>query len=276
MLPVLSVAGLTIPMGPLFWVLAFTVGSEVGGRAIARLGAKRVPSQQDQWQGLYNQAVVVALLIGLVVARVSYALRDYPLYVATPSLLLSLRPETLAVAPGIMAALAVLMAWLIRRGVGLAAATDATAVGVAAAIVIVKLGQFLTGTAYGLPTDVPWGVMLWGTLRHPVQLYEALSWFGLWLFLWWNLRRYQPGETFWRLLAGGSASTLILEAFHATSPTLWVGVRVPQVVALGLLLVGLYVLSFYARSPQPGAGHEDYPKEGGQPTSELDAAPRHL
>ena len=256
MTPVLSVAGLTIPVGPLFWILAFAVGSEVGGRAMAELGAKRIPSQQERWQGLYSQAVMVALVVGLVAARVSYALHNYPVYVTTPSLILSLRPGTLAVVPGTVVAAAVLMMWPIRRGVSLAAITDATAVGVAAAMVMIRLGQFLAGTAYGLPTDVPWGVMLWGTSRHPVQLYEAVSWFSIWLFLWWNLRSLQPGETFWRLLAGGSLSTLILEAFHATSPTMWVGVRVPQMAALGLLLVSLYVLSFYARSSQQTRDHE--------------------
>lgn len=276
MLPVLSVAGLTIPVGPLFWVLAFTVGSEIGGRAMAQLGAKLVPSQQERWQGLYGQAVMVALVVGLVVARVSYALRNYPIYATTPSLVLSVRPGTLAMVPGMTVAVAVLVVWLIRRGVGLSAVTDTTAVGVAAAMVTIKLGQLLTGTAYGLPTDVPWGVMLWGTQRHPVQLYEAVSWLVLWLFLWWNLRHLQPGETFWRLLVGGSLSTLVFEAFHASSPTVWVGVRVPQIVALGLLLVGLYVLSFYAHSTQQRVGHENFPEEEGQPTSGLGIVSRHL
>lgn len=247
MLPVLSIAGRTIPVGPLFWILAFALGSEVGGRAIGYLGAERKPSQQAQWQGLYSQTVMAALAIGLIAGRLAYALKFYPLYLATPQLLFSIRPGALEAIPGVIVAVVVAVVWLKRRKVGLAAIADATAVGFAAAVVVVKVGQFLTGVGYGLPTEAPWGIMLWGTMRHPVQIYEALSWLGIWVFLRWNLRRVQPGETFWRLLVIGSLGVMVLEAFHATSTTWVVGVRVPQVVALGLMLIGLYVLSFYAQ-----------------------------
>lgn len=276
MFPVLSFAGLTIPMEPLFWVLAFSLGSEVGGRALGQLGANLVPSQQERWQGLYSQAIMIALVVGLLVARISYAFMNFSVYRTAPSLLFSIRPGTFAATPGLIAAAAVLGFWLFRRGVGLQHGIDATAVGVAAAMVMMKVGYFLTGTAYGQPTDMPWGVMLWGTVRHPVQLYEAISWLAIWLLLWGQLQRLQPGETFWRLLVGGSLSTLILDAFHATSPTVWVGVRVPQLVALGLLLLGLYVLSFYARSSQQKEGRDILPGEEGQLASRIDATTHQI
>jgi phosphatidylglycerol---prolipoprotein diacylglyceryl transferase len=222
----------------------------VGGRAVARLGATLTPSQQERWQGLYSQAVMIALVAGLFVARAVYALRYYPLYIGSPSLLFSVRPGTLAVVPGMVTAVVVLAIWLTRRGIGLAAAVDATAVAGAAAMVVFNFGQFLTGTNYGLPTDVPWGVTLWGTVRHPVQIYYVIAWLSLWLFLQGNLPHRQAGETFWRFVTGGSLIVLIFDAFAATSSTIWMGIRLSQVGALALLLAGLYLLSFYAHSAQ--------------------------
>ncbi len=276
MFPVLSIAGLTIPVEPLFWVLAFSLGSEIGGRALGRLGANLVPSQQERWQGLYSQATMVALVAGLLVARISYAGMNFSVYRDSPTLIFSIRPGTFAATPGLIAAAAVLGFWLMRHSVGLWHVTDATAVGVAAAMAILKVGHFLTGAAYGQPTDMPWGIVVWGMVRHPVQLYEASSWFAIGLFLWWYLRRLQSGETFWRLIVGGSLSILVLAAFRATSPTVMGGVRVPQLVALGLLLIGLYVLSFYARSPQPRAEHDSPPDEEGSRSSGFDAASHQM
>ncbi|MBI3564599.1 MAG: prolipoprotein diacylglyceryl transferase, partial [Elusimicrobia bacterium] len=52
---------------------------------------------------------------------------------------------------------------------------DGYAVPVAASIAVGRLGCFVAGCCYGLPTALPWGVDFGdGVPRHPTQLYEAL------------------------------------------------------------------------------------------------------
>ena len=67
-------------------------------------------------------------------------------------------------------------AWLgVRQGTG-----DAFAVPIAAGLSIGRIGCFLGGCCYGIPTTLPWGVAFKTApdagecMRHPVQLYETL------------------------------------------------------------------------------------------------------
>jgi phosphatidylglycerol:prolipoprotein diacylglycerol transferase len=67
-------------------------------------------------------------------------------------------------------------AWLgVRQGTG-----DAFAVPIAAGLSIGRIGCFLGGCCYGIPTTLPWGVAFntapdaGECMRHPVQLYETL------------------------------------------------------------------------------------------------------
>ena len=75
-------------------------------------------------------------------------------------------------------------------------------------------------------TALPWGVELWGTSRHPVQIYAAVLQVAILFFLW----RYQatalPGETFWLAVALIGIETLWLDAFRADVQTWMGGIRV--------------------------------------------------
>ena len=262
MFPVISFAGLTLPVGPLAFIIAFYVGVELGVRAIGRAAPV---SQQKEWQSAFNNAAFIALLAGLVGARLGYAARFYSLYAESPLLLLSLRPGTLALLPGLLAAGAAGLFTLHRKNISLAHIADAVAVGLAGALVILNLGRFLTGEGYGLSTEAPWGVDLWGVVRHPVQLYEAVALLVILIVLWRIQPRSLPGELFWRFVMLYSLSVLFLDAFHASGPTWSLGIRVPQVIALAGLLVALYILSFYARQrqqhdigPGPVRHHDQY------------------
>ncbi len=263
MLPVLTIAGLTLPTGSLFFLLAYYVGTELGARVLGRLAPSR---QQAHWQTALANAALLALVAGLVAARLAYAVQFNALYRQSPLLLLSPRPGALVPLPGWLAAGAAGILFLARKDIGLWGIADAAAIGVTAALSIFSIGQFLTGAGYGLPTDLPWAIELWGVPRHPVQLYEAATLMGVGVFLWRRLPRSQPGETFWRFVVLNGVSVLVLDAFHATSPTWILGIRIPQVIALAALLAGLYVLSFYARHAETQTATVGSP-QGAQPLS---------
>ena len=56
-----------------------------------------------------------------------------------------------------------------------------------------RIGNFINGELWGKPTDVPWGFMVNGQVRHPSMLYEALlEGFVLFAILWLFTRRERP------------------------------------------------------------------------------------
>ncbi len=166
MFPVIQILGLTLPVGPLAKLLAFWVGSDLGARA---LGGARHTERRPAWQAAFNNATIASFFVGLVGARLWYAARYYWLYLERPGLLLSVRPGTLALVPGLFIGVAVGIFLLRRAEIPWAQIADAVAVATAGAFVVLSLGNFGTGAAYGVPTSLPWGVELWGAVRHPVQ-----------------------------------------------------------------------------------------------------------
>jgi phosphatidylglycerol:prolipoprotein diacylglycerol transferase len=245
MLPVIQFLGLTLPVGPLFAILAFFAGSELAARAIHWFSSD---DRASEWAEAFNTATFIALIAGLLGARLGYAAKYLSLYLADPRLLLSLRPGTLALVPGLIIGVIAGVYVLRRKGVPLALVADITGIGVAAGLAVLSVGQFLTGDAYGVRSDVPWAVELWGAYRHPVQLYVAAALLSILALLWWWRKSAAPGETFWRFVMLYSASTLFLDAFHANEPTWGPGIRTAQVISLVALLAAMFVLSYYAKS----------------------------
>ena len=60
-------------------------------------------------------------------------------------------------------------------------------------ICAVRIGNFINGELWGKPTDVPWGFMVNGEVRHATQLYEAaLEGLVLFVILWWYTSKPRP------------------------------------------------------------------------------------
>ena len=52
--------------------------------------------------------------------------------------------------------------------------TDIAVLGVSAAYIFGRIGNFFNQELVGRVTDVPWGIYVGGVLRHPSQIYEAI------------------------------------------------------------------------------------------------------
>lgn len=61
---------------------------------------------------------------------------------------------------------------------------DLFAPGLAIAIAIGRIGCCLNGCCYGIPTNLPWGVVFKGVVSHPTQIYESIFCLGLFIYLW--------------------------------------------------------------------------------------------
>jgi phosphatidylglycerol---prolipoprotein diacylglyceryl transferase len=82
-----------------------------------------------------------------------------------------------------------------------------------------RLGNFLAGDAYGMPTSLPWGVYQSGGFRHPVQIYEFILDLTLFIFLMRKRRvSFRDGELFQMYIIGYSLIRFPLE-FLRYQPT---------------------------------------------------------
>ena len=103
---------------------------------------------------------------------------------------------------------------------------------------------FASGNGFGTVTDLPWGIYLWGAIRHPVQLYLVLfSLIPLLLILVYAPAKNLPsGSSFLIFSAATFVYLLFCAAFQEPSSPTISGFRIDQILYwLGLLMMLLLI-----------------------------------
>lgn len=242
MLPILNIGPLAIQLPGLFLLAGVWVGVlllEREGRRL-RLNAAAL-----------SNMLLIGLIAGVLGARLAYALRYLSVYLGDPAGLLSLNPTTLAAPEGALIGTLVAAGYASRRGLPLWPTLDALAPGLAVFSIAVGFAHLASGDAFGMPTELPWGIELWGATRHPTQIYELLLG-GLILFVVLELRGRLPasGGLFLAWVGLSAGSRLLVEAFRGDSVVVLGSLRMAQLVSLGLLALALLGLQLRARQAE--------------------------
>jgi phosphatidylglycerol---prolipoprotein diacylglyceryl transferase len=105
MFPALPFGPITLPTGPFFVLFAVYFGLDAAARSGRRFGLRA----DDVWN-----TGLLALLAGVVVARLWNVFQLWYVYAEEPTLIFSLRPSGYALLPGLIAALLAAFAYLLR------------------------------------------------------------------------------------------------------------------------------------------------------------------
>lgn len=170
-----------------------------------------------------------------------------------------------------------------RRKLRMWSVIDAAAPGLALGYAIGRIGCFLVGDDYGIPTDKPWGVAFpvglppttAGYLRrdlgvdvpmaiaddvllrvHPTQLYEtaaAVLIFFVGRALLARFGVHKPGVVLGCVLAMLAVERFLVEFLRAKDDRFLGDFTLAQAISLGLVLVGLGIAWWRVRRPASGA-----------------------
>ena len=130
---------------------------------------------------------------------------------------------------------------------------DLVALSVPLAFVFGRIGNFLNQELIGRETDVSWGILVDGVLRHPSQLYEAvLEGFGVFIVVY-AYRKYQrfSGELILVYAISYGIFRALAEIYRA--PDVQIGyvccnmITQGQVMSLAMSLVGVIAWVYYER-----------------------------
>jgi phosphatidylglycerol:prolipoprotein diacylglycerol transferase len=125
--------------------------------------------------------------------------------------------------------------------VSVIAVMNCTAIAGAVGQAIGRIGCFLVGDDYGIPTDLPWGVAFPQgappTLDavHPTQLYEILWLLPVAAVLW--RRRHHSPFLFGEYIAANGIGRIIIEMLRV-NPKVAFSLTEPQIVGICLLVLG--------------------------------------
>ena len=135
----------------------------------------------------------------------------------------------------------------------LARVMDAGAIAVSVGYAVGRMGCFLRGDDYGVPTDLPWGIAFPEglpptTVRvHPTQLYEIAASLVIFALLVWvispRFKREGPLIFVYAILAG--IERFLVEFIRTNEPVL-LGLTQQQWIAIGMIVVGVVFTWYFA------------------------------
>jgi phosphatidylglycerol---prolipoprotein diacylglyceryl transferase len=181
--------GLTIgPIAPRWYGLLFVLGFIIGYYILVWIfkSEKKNPKDLDA----LTMSLIIATVIG---ARLGHCLFYDPVfYLSNPIEILKVWQGGLASHGAAFGLLIALLLFVKKhKEYNFIWLSDRIVIGISLAACLVRLGNFINSEILGKAADVPWAVVFYtidDVPRHPSQLYEAITYFTLFLFL---LLRYQ-------------------------------------------------------------------------------------
>lgn len=233
MFPTLQLGPLSIATPGLILLIGLWVGLELSERQAHH--HKVAPAY------LYN-LVFWSLIAGLLGARLAFVGRYSQAFIKNPSSIFSLNPGMLDPLAGLVIGICFFLIYTNRSKAPLWNVLDALTPGFVVFYFALSLSQLAQGTAFGLPTSLPWGIRLWGENRHPTQIYSMLATAGI--FAWLEIQKTwitskQAGALFLASISMLAAAHLLISGFRADSSVLLAGIRSEQVIAWVILAFGL-------------------------------------
>jgi phosphatidylglycerol:prolipoprotein diacylglycerol transferase len=191
-------------------------------------------------------------LVGFVLGgRILYALENLSVFAQNPSSLVSLNLDLFDPIGGLVVAMIVGLIYGQRRNLSFWPTLDALTPFFAVFALGLGLAHLASGSAFGKETSLPWGMELWGAVRHPTQVYEIFASLLILCLLWFQRTDTHPGLHFLTFVALTSGARLFLEAFRGDSTLILGGIRVTQIIAWMVLAISLFFLDQRVNIPSP-------------------------
>ena len=189
-----------------------------------------------------NNIVFFPLIGYLLGGRILFALENLTAFMQNPRSLVSLNLDLFDHLGGLVVAVIVAFVYGQRQKMSLWPTLDALTPLFVVFALGLGLAHLASGSAFGKETALPWGMRLWGVVRHPSQIYEILASLIILGLLWFQKADTHPGIHFLSFVALTSGARLFLEAFRGDSILTFGSLRLVQVIAWVMLMLSLYLL----------------------------------
>lgn len=203
--------------------------------------AEKRAAQHNVSKEALNNIVYYGLFGYILGGRLLYALENLPAFAQSPLSLISLNLDLFDPLSGLIVAVIVGFVYGFREKLPLRPTLDALTPLFAMLMVGLALSHLAAGTAFGSPTDLPWGIELWNATRHPTQIYELIAALLILAIIWFRNGVTASGSDFLSFIALTAGARLFLEAFRGDSSLIVGGLRLAQILAWLILFVTLVI-----------------------------------
>lgn len=215
------------------------------------LAEKRAQRHAISVEALSN--IVYYSVLGYVIGgRLLFVVANLSAFIESPLSVISINPDLFDATGALIAGTLVGFIYGQRQKLPLWSTLDALTPLFATLAIGLSLLHLAAGTAFGSPTNLPWGIDLWNATRHPSQIYELIASLLIFGWLWFRKTGSTAGTEFLSFTALTAAAHLFLAAFRGDSTLILGGVRQGQVIAWLILALAL-VASEWIHSSKPAA-----------------------
>jgi len=232
MFPIINIGPLAIQAAGLILLVSFFLGTWLSGKFAGGLTTDA--------DALEN-SILFGLIAGILGARIGFMLIYPEVLISNPLNLVSLTPSMLDASFGVLVGILTALIIAQKKHLPLWPTLDTLAPFFILIFSGIHIANYANGEAFGLPTQLPWGILLWNAVRHPVQLYAlilAAALFG-WLLahtrLFTSTGFMRSGVLFNLVIAGLGFITMFTRAFIAEKVLLG-NIDFYQLIALVVLL----------------------------------------
>ena len=176
MIPIIEIGPIAIQAAGFFLLISFAIGTWLSGRLSESLGTNSEKIENG---------ILLILIVFLISARLGFVLQNPQIFIENPTEIISISPKTININFGILVSAITTAALAQRNHLPLWPTLDSLTPLLILLVMGINLADFTNGDAFGLPTELPWGLEIWGAERHPVQIYALilLAIYLLWFIL---------------------------------------------------------------------------------------------
>jgi phosphatidylglycerol:prolipoprotein diacylglycerol transferase len=197
------------------------------------------------------------LMLGVIIGgRLLYVIFHWSQYEQNPLDIIALWKGGMMFFGGFIGGIIASVIYLRRQKISIPLFADIIAPAIALGEFFTRIGCFLNGCCFGIPSTLPWAIRfppgcaaagspVGNETLHPTQLYSSLFGLLLFLFLWHKLRHpHKHGQIFALYLVFSGTFRFFIDfiRYYENSANLWVN----QMIALGITATGL-ILYFRSR-----------------------------
>ncbi len=232
------------PFSVRYYGIIFALGILFSFLAIRYLAKKRqLPLSRSD----YDELLVLATVAVVVGARLGHVISSWGYYSSFPLQIFAVWNGGMAFHGGFIGLVAAGWWFAKKKKIRFYDLADIVVIPAALALAFGRIANFLNGEFYGTPTSLPWGVKFGNIseFRHPVQIYEAIKNFVIFVVLWQLLQQRKlklpKGFLFWLFVFLYGSMRFVLE-FVKVVPDYALGLTWGQFWSIPMVALGGYML----------------------------------
>ena len=238
MFPTISIGPLAIRTPGLIIILGLWVGIY-----LAEKDAKTFKFNANKIINL----ITITGLAGIIGARVFYALKYLDYFIDAPLSFISINPGLLDVYGGLATGLISGLIYMQRQNMSVLPTLDMLTGFFALNCISLSFSNIASGDAYGIISDLPISIELWGAKRFPVQfIYFLFACIIFWIILSQRhnifIQSEKEGNLFFIFLALCSGSLVFLEPFRESNTLIFNSIRLTQIAAWSVFVISMFSL----------------------------------